>query len=190
MGRQDSTQANAEHGTHHAPGQEGPRDRGPLLRWKDAQHHSKTDAAIGRFTEADEEARHEHFLIVGGKTAHQGRQAPDRRHENQTADASQAIGDQRQRKGQHTDGNGDDAGKRAKLGIGEAPLGLELRKNHRQHLPRHEVRQQQSEGQGEDHPGVGPCDTSPGVTAYFHWSMQSHGVFPLVTAAFNAQLLK
>ncbi|MNP05701.1 hypothetical protein D3C76_976590 [compost metagenome] len=139
MARQHSAKANAEHGTDHAPGQEGPRDRGPLLRWKDAQHHGQSDAAIGRFADADEEARDEHFLIVGGETAHQGGQAPDRRHQNQAADASQAIGDHRQRKGQHTDGNGDDAGQRAQLGIGEAPFGLELRKNHRQHLPRHEV---------------------------------------------------
>ncbi|MNL37621.1 hypothetical protein D3C87_1597780 [compost metagenome] len=110
-----------------------------MLRRKNAQHHGKTDAAVGRFADADEEARHEHFLIVGGKTTHQGGKAPDRGHEDQAADATEAISDDRQWEGQHADGDGDDAGEGAEFGIGETPLSFQLRENHRQYLSGHEV---------------------------------------------------
>ncbi|MNG20684.1 hypothetical protein D3C84_1049590 [compost metagenome] len=93
MGGEDSAQADAKHGTHHAPRQKCAGDRRPLLRREDAQHYGKTDAAIGRFANADEEARHEHLLIVGGESTYQRGHAPDSGHENKAADAPQAIGD-------------------------------------------------------------------------------------------------
>ena len=65
------------------------------------------------------------------------------------------VGEQGNRKGQHADHHGNDTGQEAQLGVRQAPLRLQQRKDGAQHLPRHIVGNQQAERQREHQPGVG-----------------------------------
>ncbi|MNO94308.1 hypothetical protein D3C76_859260 [compost metagenome] len=153
-----AAQRHAQHRAEHATGHERAGQGGAHLAREHRHHHGDADAAVSGLADADQKARDEHLLVVLGDSAAQRGQAPHHRHEGQALDPADAVGEQGQRKGQQADHQGDDATEQAELAVAELPLLLQQGEHGIQHLPRHVVGDQQTEGQGKDDPGVAPGD--------------------------------
>ena len=119
---------------------------------EDTQDDRDADAAVGRLADAHEETRREHLFVALRETARERGEAPQQRHDGQAVDAAPAIGEQRQREGQHSDHQRDDAAQRAELSVAQVPFRLEQREHGIEHLSRHVVGQQQGEREREHDP--------------------------------------
>ncbi|MCY1420344.1 hypothetical protein D9M71_359600 [compost metagenome] len=150
-----TAEGHAQHRAEHAAGHEGAGQGGAHAGGEDREHQGDADAAVGGLADAYQEAREEHVLVVFRQAAAEGRQAPEHGHQRQAPGPAPAVGDQGKGEGQQADHQRDDAAEQAELRIAQAPFGLEQRKHRIEHLPRHVVGDQQAEGQGEHHPGVG-----------------------------------
>jgi hypothetical protein len=130
----EAAQADPQHRAGHAAGHEGPGQRRAHPGGEDAQHHGDADAAVGRLAEADQEAG-EHHLVVGlGDGAAEGGQAPQHRHDEQAAHPAEPLRQQRERKGQQADHQGDDPAQRTELDVRQPPLRLQEREDGAQNL--------------------------------------------------------
>ena len=162
LDREDPAEEHAEHGAEGPAGHERTGERGALGRGEDHEDDGEADAAVGRLTETDEEAGEHHLLVVGRDGAAEGGEAPQGAHGDDGLGAAPAVTEQRQRDGEQAHGQGDDAGQRAELGVGEGPLELEEGEDGGEHLARHVVGQEQTEGEDEDGDGEEP---GPGAAA-------------------------
>src|SRR6478736_7412 len=160
LDREDPAEEDTEHGAERAAGHEGTGERRALGRREDHEHDRQADAAVGRLTEADEEAGEHHLVVAGREGAAQGGKAPETGHQDDGLRAAPTVTEQRQRDGEQAHRQRDDARERAELGVGEGPLDLEEGEDGREHLARHVVGQEKTEGQDEDGDGEepGPSD--------------------------------
>ena len=154
-------------------GHEGSGERGSAVGGEDGEDDGQADAAVRGLPDADEQAGEEQLVVTNREGGRRGGDAPDDRHEDDRADPAPPVGQQRQRHSEDADGEGDHARQRTELGVAERPFGLEEGEDRREHLPGHVVRQQETEGQEEDDPGVDPASADRGGVVDHAWRYHS-----------------
>ena len=152
--RQHAPAGHAEHRAEHAAGDEGAGEGGPHLPREHRDHHGDADTAVGGLPHSHQEAGDEHLLVVLCQGAAQGRQAPERGHHGQALDPAEPVRQQGEREGEQADHERDYAAEQAELGVGECPLPLEHGEDGVEHLARHVIGDEQTEGQRKHYPGI------------------------------------
>ena len=99
---------------------------------KEGREQRRADRAVGGLAQSDDAARAQQVPVARRERARDGRQAPDKRHEENALDPAPPVGEERQRNCAERDGDRDDRDEPAQLAVGERPLRLEMRK-HRHH---------------------------------------------------------
>ncbi len=121
---------------------------------KHTEDHGDTHAAVRRFTDTDQEPGAQHLFVGLSDCAQQRRDTPQHRHQDQALDAAPAVREQRQRERQQPDHQCHHAAQGGEVRIGEIPVRFQNREDCTEHLPRHVVREQKTESQGENDPRV------------------------------------
>ena len=154
--RDETAQRHAQHRADHGGRQKAADHRGAPRRREHAGEQRAARRAVARLAETDDGPRGEELAVGARQAAGDGGETPHRRHDGDAFDPAPTVGQQRDGKSEHGDGDRHGRGQRPQLLVAQAPFGLERREHRHHDLPVHEVEDHQQERHDEGEPRLPP----------------------------------